>query len=107
MPNISHTYDTNFISQFCDHICTISICNKPGGDDDDFAGDGFYAQVCDTVSRFLVESLASLLRVRNLSAFELQKIGQKFEMLVASGKTNGNNDCLMLDWVFENQETHH
>ncbi len=65
------------------------MCNKPGGDDDDFAGDGFYAQVCDTVSRFLVDSLASVLRVRNLSAFELQKIGQKFEMLVASG----NNDC--------------
>jgi hypothetical protein len=41
----------------------------------------------------LVGSLASVLQVRNLSAFELRKIGQKFEMLVASGETNGNNDC--------------
>jgi hypothetical protein len=52
-----------------------------------------YTQVCDTVSRFLVDSVASVLRVRNFSAFELQQIAQKFEMLVASGQTNGN-DCL-------------
>ncbi len=58
----------------------------------DFAGDGLYAQVCDTVSRFLVDSLASVLQVRNFSAFELQQIAQKFEMLVASGETNGTND---------------
>jgi hypothetical protein len=45
------------------------------------------------VSRFLVDSLASVLQVRNFSAF-LQQIAQKFEMLVASGETNGNNDCL-------------
>jgi hypothetical protein len=32
--------------------------------------------------------------VRNFSAFELRQIAQKFEMLVASGETNGNNDCL-------------
>ncbi len=60
----------------------------------DFAGDGFYAQVYDTVSRFLVDSLASVLWVRNFSAFELWQIAQKFEMLVASGETNGNSDCL-------------
>jgi hypothetical protein len=46
------------------------------------------------VSRFLVDSLASVLRVTNFSAFELRQIAQKFEMLVASGETNGNNDCL-------------
>jgi hypothetical protein len=51
-----------------------------------------YTQVCDTVSRFLVDSLASVLHVRNFSAFELQQIAQKFEMLVASGETNGTND---------------
>jgi hypothetical protein len=44
------------------------------------------------VSRFLVDSLASVLQVRNFSAFELQQIAQKFEMLVASGETNGTND---------------
>ncbi|CAK9220646.1 unnamed protein product [Sphagnum troendelagicum] len=33
--------------------------------------------VCDTVSRFLVDSLASVLQVRNFSAFELQQIAQK------------------------------
>ncbi|KAH9567329.1 hypothetical protein CY35_03G023800 [Sphagnum magellanicum] len=52
--------------------------------------------VCDTVSRFLVDSLASVLRVRNFSAFELQQITQKFEMLVASGQTNG---ALVLELV--------
>ncbi len=61
----------------------------------DFAGDGFYAQVCDTVSRFLVDTLASVLWVRNFSVFELGQIAQKFEMLVASGETNGNNECLI------------
>jgi hypothetical protein len=45
------------------------------------------------VSRFLVDNLASVLPVRNLSAFELRKIGIFFEMLVASGETYGNNDC--------------
>jgi len=60
------------------------LCNQPGGDDDYLAGDGLYAQVCDTVSRFLVDSLASVLQVRNFSAFELQQIAQKFEILVAS-----------------------
>ncbi|CAM6049463.1 unnamed protein product [Sphagnum compactum] len=46
--------------------------------------------VCDTMSRFLVDSLASVPRGRNFSAFELQQIAQKFEMLVASRETNGD-----------------
>jgi len=41
------------------------------------------------VSRFFIDSVASVLWVRNFSAFELQQIAQKFKMLVASGETNG------------------
>lgn len=38
MPNISHRYDTNFISQFCDHMCIISSVHT-------------YAKVQDWVSK--------------------------------------------------------
>jgi len=60
----------------------------------DFAGVGFMHRFVIQWAGFWLTVLLQFCRVRNFSAFELQQIAQKFEMLVASGETNGNNDCL-------------
>ncbi len=73
----------------------------------DFAGDGFYAQVCDTVSRFWLTPLLQFCGWEISQYLSCDKLHKSLKCLLQVEKLMVIMTAWMLDWVLENQETHH